>query len=244
MPTNTSSERSGEAERSEGPQDTCYQVPLCPFAFLLPCRRPRCSTAGALAEAWNIRGNDPYPLDPYPSPLFRAAGVRVWLFRLVIAPSGCTADSTSAIRPYPHADPSSRGTSEAGVRVCSRRGAAPVRHPAAVGGTAFAAQRIRPLATPSLRLWTTLCSTARRGGAAGLAPSRCAGCTDVDSPRSGAAAAACQHFMHRVRGGRSAPCRRRTFRPRAVLRLALARRARGGSSWTHQKKRGPAAATS
>jgi hypothetical protein len=61
---------------------------------------------------------------------------------------------------------------------------------------------------------------------------------------SGAAAAACRHLTHRVRGGRSAlPCRR-TFRPRAVFPFALARRAQGGSSWTHQKKKGPTAASS
>ncbi|GAP61320.1 hypothetical protein AHiyo1_50110 [Arthrobacter sp. Hiyo1] len=50
MPTNTSSKRSGEAERSEGPQDTCCQVCLCPFSFSTVC-----STAGALAEVWNAR---------------------------------------------------------------------------------------------------------------------------------------------------------------------------------------------
>lgn len=32
MPTNTSSKRSEEAERSEGPEDTCCQVSLCPFS--------------------------------------------------------------------------------------------------------------------------------------------------------------------------------------------------------------------
>ena len=60
--------RSAARDRSEaeGPQDRCCQVPLCPFPLLPPFRH---STAGALAEAWNIRGNDPYTLDPYtPSP--------------------------------------------------------------------------------------------------------------------------------------------------------------------------------
>lgn len=39
-----------------------------PYALFLLAAPSLCSTAGALAEAWNIRGNGPYPLDPYPSP--------------------------------------------------------------------------------------------------------------------------------------------------------------------------------
>jgi hypothetical protein len=62
MPTNSAPERSGGGGRSPSPKDHCCQVPLCPFPLLPPSRY---STAGALAEAWNIRRNDPYTLDPY-----------------------------------------------------------------------------------------------------------------------------------------------------------------------------------
>lgn len=104
MPTSTSSERSREVERSEGPQDTWYQVPLCPFASLSSWSLFHgCSVSGSLEH----QGKRCVPSGPVPLTLVRAAGVRGQLFRLLIAPSGCTAPSTSVIRPYPHADPPS-----------------------------------------------------------------------------------------------------------------------------------------
>lgn len=88
MPTNSASERSEEVERSENPKDHCCQLSLCP---LLPHRPWRSSTAGASAEAWNIRRNDPYTLDPY-TPTFSAQRVYgprrfSWSARLLVVRS-------------------------------------------------------------------------------------------------------------------------------------------------------------
>lgn len=69
-PTRLGAQRRDRSE-AEGPQD---RVARFPYALSLPCRHPRCSTAGALAEAWNIRGNVPYPFDPYPSPFSAKRG--------------------------------------------------------------------------------------------------------------------------------------------------------------------------
>lgn len=84
--------RSAARDRSEaeGPQDRCCQVPLCPFPLLPPFRH---STAGALAEARNIRGNAPYTLDPYtPSPsaqrVYGSCRFR-WIYGLLVVQPFC-----------------------------------------------------------------------------------------------------------------------------------------------------------
>lgn len=52
-----------EAERSEGPKDTCSSAS---YALFLRLTTSRSSTAGALAEAWKIRETAWYPLGSYP----------------------------------------------------------------------------------------------------------------------------------------------------------------------------------
>lgn len=77
MPTNTSSKRSEEAERSEGPKDTCYQVPYA-LSLFTPC-----IASGAVrrrTDASLARANAPYGVDPYGSLFLRSVrtGPCVW----------------------------------------------------------------------------------------------------------------------------------------------------------------------
>lgn len=209
MPTNTSSERSGEAERSEGLQDTCYQVPLCPFASW---------SSSSLFHGWSVsgslehQGKQSVPLWPVPLSLLRAAGVRVWLFRLVIAPSGCTAVLPSVIRPYPMLIRPREARARRGYRLLltgRSPGSSPCRlaaaQPSPRSGSSLSFHRSpRRPCTIALRWRQRRDSTVLRSL---LRP----------------AAAACQGLTHRVRGGRSGlPCRR-TIRPRVVLPFAPAR---------------------
>lgn len=154
--------RSAARDRSEaeGPQDRCCQVPLCPFPLLPPFRH---STAGALAEAWNIRGNVPYTLDPYtPSPsaqrVYGSCRFR-WIYWLLGVQPFCRplqrrTDASSApprgTSGYPY------GSSHVASAMSGAARSAPLVHPAAAGAS-DAARSSPPLpATCRVRLWKPL----------------------------------------------------------------------------------------
>jgi hypothetical protein len=82
--SDTPSERGEEAERSEGPQDTCYQIPLCPFHF---------SVTVPPFHGWSLGGSLEYqgkravpsrlvPLPPF-VPWGYGAGCLAWSSRLL-----------------------------------------------------------------------------------------------------------------------------------------------------------------
>lgn len=152
--------RSG-VKRPSGARVLRTRVIRFPYALSLLCRHP---TVPRL-EQWRkpgTSGETGRTLSTRTPPPFRSAGVRGRLVspgHHVFGRYCCFAVRDKAVPPC-RADlmRHERG----GVRVCSRRGTAPVHPLAAAGGTALAQQLIRPLATPSLRLWMTLDFIARR----------------------------------------------------------------------------------
>ncbi len=269
MPTNSVSERSGEAERSEGPQDRCCQVPLCPSSFL-PSSVP--------FHGWSVSGSLEHqakrlvPSGPVPLPLSRVAGVRVAQFLLVIAPFGRTAFSSAVATPYPWASLPREERSRQGVRVRSRCRRAAQRprlgtssQHAAAGVAVVAAQR-----SPLPRPCRSSCGQLRcRGTASGgrgnslrrpfshrrvvlavlvlaLAPVlRCAAGLPGRCLRRSVVVPA---LRARARGGcfsgllEGHPGTRSSSGPCSMSRL---RDVRGALSWAHQKKeipRGPSRA--
>ncbi len=187
-----------------------------PYALFPSCRSSRCSTAGALAEAWNIRGNDPYTLDPYtPShPRSGCTGHVVslgyscfWLYspfadrgnavRVLLQLHG---EVRAATRTGPHTERQRRRAQpgHCTVTLCCRRR---IRH---------GAQRSSHTATPSRQAVDNPVVTALHRQVDALVALLCI----VVAPCwSGCVSASCQHMSHRVRGGLPTLPRRCTFRP-------------------------------
>ena len=160
MPTNSASERSGEGERSERPQDHCCQVPLCPFPSLPPFTPFHGWSVSGSLEHQAKRLVHPGPVHPR---FIRAAGVRVTTFHLVIAPFGCTALLPTVATPYGCLFRSPVRHERVPVRVLSRSvsddGRSPVHrisHPAAAGASAVARSVLPTPRLRRVRLWRTL----------------------------------------------------------------------------------------
>lgn len=225
-PTRPGAQRRDRAERgSEGP---CCQVPLCPFPLLPPSR---CSTAGALAEAWNIRGNGLYTLDPYtPSPSAqRVYGSRRFAWsshHLGVQPScrpwqrrtGASSAPPRGTSGYPY------GSSD---RASATTGAARSGHRRTVLPQALQPWRAAPSAPRDL-------VASGCGKLCGFSTASTDRCTDrtvlvqhriivAPAPVAPRPRRALPHILvgARSRPGRRSPCRRAT------------------ASWTHQKRRSP-----
>ena len=192
-----------EAQRETGAKRRVRRTAVARFPYaLFPLLPPfRHSTAGALAEAWNIRGNDLYTLDPYtPSPsaqrVYGSCRFR-WIYGLLGVQPFCRplqrrTDASSApprgTSGYPY------GSSHVASATSGAARSAPLVHPAAAGASDPARSGPPLLATCRVRLWKTLLSQNCTDLSVRLSH-RCAGA------HSGSVSRSRQHLSHRVRGG-------------------------------------------
>jgi hypothetical protein len=155
----------------------------------------------------------------------------------------------AVIQPYPCSVPRVRHDQGRGTGMLHPLGdgaSAKVLAPAAAGVTAFAAQRVQPPATASLRLWITLHSLSgcRRRQPASLYRVVLAATASLSLPSHAVAvllpqrASTCCTASEAVRSPAVSTAHRPA--PEALLAtVAPARRIRGAHPWTHQKMRIP-----
>lgn len=248
-----------EAQRETGAQRRVRRraVARFPYALFPSCRPFRCSTAGALAKAWNTRGNGPYTLDPY-TPTFSAQRVYgsrrlPWSTHLVAVRPSCrprqrrTGASSARLRGtsrYPYGSSHEASATPGAARSSHHRTVLPQ-----------ALQTWREAVLPPRDLVASDCgrpcghSTATHLGAL-IAMPCLAGAVVLASAPSHRRASTCHtaseagdpHFLIGVRPGPVTPLLL-SLHPPTSARASHRRPPPGRFSWTHQKKRPPMATT-
>lgn len=219
-PVGYADQRRLEAQRETGAQRRVRRTAVArfPYALFLSCRPFRCSTAGALAKAWNTRGNGPYTLDPYTptSSAQRVYGSRrlPWSSRHLAVRPFCrpwqrrTGASSAPFRARCEA----RADTRTGHRTKRQRRRAQLGHriiaPCCRRRLSHGAKRSAIPRRRRVRLWKSCGSSA--APAPRCPPRRAL----VAGPSSDCAVSPSgQHMSHRVGGGRSTAPHRRPFWP-------------------------------